>query len=72
MTDKSTLVYLSIYIVILMCVSGNYSKVKCLQCTGKGATASVKYRSLYFVRIENVTPMRAFSNIYENIICTRQ
>lgn len=55
-------VYLSIYL-----------KIICLQCTGNGATASVRERELSLsVRIETLLVRVVFSNIYENIICTRQ
>lgn len=50
-----------------------YLKIICLQCTGNGATASVREReSSLSVRIETLLVRVVFSNIYENIICTRQ
>lgn len=50
-----------------------YLKIICLQCTGNGATASVRERELSLsVRIETLLVRVVFSNIYENIICTRQ
>lgn len=67
-------VHLSASVCVCVCCC---SKIICLQCTGNGATAaSVGESSLSLsfalpVRIETLL-VPVFSNIYENIICTRQ